>query len=286
MFDRITKKTAFYAAGGAIGAAVLEFVMELTPLRTLTGEVHVALWFGVTALGLSIGLITAQHVYFKRMPRRATLPKPLAIGLICGAIAGGVAQFIFSVAQNMGFALPVIRVIQALCWGLAGLGVGLGVSFFVPNYPRGRALLAGFAGGAIGGAAFLLLGAFDILPEDAARVIGVAILGAAIGLTISAVEEILREAWLTVIWAKNETTSISLGEKPVILGSAPEAIVHLPSDKFPPVTAILTVRNGRVTMDNKLNHQTVDLPNGSKINFGKISILINTRKSGADRKKS
>lgn len=291
MFDRMTRKTAFYAVGGGVGAGLLEAVTEFLSLigrggGGISSVLHVALWMGLIALGLSIGLLVAQNVYLRRTPSVAAVFKPVAVGFLSGAIAGGAAQFVFGMAQAFDLALSVKLAIQAFCWGLAGLGVGLGVSFFVPNYPAGRALLAGFVGGAAGGAAFVLINLFSVFPEGAARVAGVGILGLSIGLTLSAVEEMLRAAWLTVIWAKNETTSVALGEKPVILGSAPEATVRLPRSKFPPITAILAVRDNRVMMENRLNNQTVALPNGSKINIGKISIVIHIRKSRADRKEN
>ena len=141
--------------------------------------------------------------------------------------------------------------------------------------------MAGFSGGAAGGAAFVLLYLAG-LPEAPARVIGLAILGAAIGLALSAVEEMLREAWLPVVWGKTETSSVSLGQNTVVLGGASAADVHLPRSKFPPVTAILTVENGQVMLDNKLNNQKIALPNGSKINIGRITIVVHTRR--ADRK--
>jgi hypothetical protein len=246
---------------------------------------NTALWFGLIAFGICAGLLAAQSVYLKRTPSVTSLIKPIALGVLTGVIAGGLAQVIFGVISQQNIATEIILIFQALCWGLAGLGVGFGASIFVPNYPTKRALLAGFLGGAIGGAVFILLGVFDIFSESAARVIGIAILGAAIGLTISAVEEILREAWLTVILGKNETTSVSLGQRPVTLGSASEADVHLPRSKFPPVTAILTIENAKVMMDNKLNNQKIALPNGSKINIGKITIVVNVRKGGIDKKR-
>jgi Ca-activated chloride channel family protein len=291
MFDRITRKTAFYAVGGGVGAAIAEIITE--PLSLNANEpatfieliAHTALWMGIIALGISIGLALAQNFSLKRAPRADALAKAAAIGLISGAIAGAIAQFIFGFASAMlrsEGAIGILLFIQALCWGLAGLGVGLGVSFYVPNYPTKRAILAGFLGGAIGGAAFILLNLIGI-PEAFARVVGIAILGATIGLTISAVEEMLREAWLTIIWGKNETSSVSLGQKPVVLGGASEADIHLPRNKFPPVTAVVTIENGKVMLDNKLNNQKIALPNGSKINIGKITIVVNTRKSVAGR---
>jgi Ca-activated chloride channel family protein len=289
MFDRLTKKTGFYAMGAAAGAAIAEMLTEW--ISAYPGEAqnaarmiaHTALWMGSIALGLSLALLIAQNLYLKRAPGAEAVVKTAAIGLASGAVAGGLAQILYGgLVDTLPFAAA--RVFQAFCWGLAGLGVGWGVSLFVPNYPARRAILAGFSGGVAGGAAFVLLYLLG-LPEAPARVIGLALLGAAIGLTLSAVEEILREAWLTVIWGRNETSSVSLGQNPVVLGSASEADVHLPRAKFPPVTAILTVENAQVMLDNRLNDQKIALPNGSKINIGRIAIVVHTRKSAADRER-
>jgi Ca-activated chloride channel family protein len=272
--------------GGAAGAAIAEILADWIFPDTGSARnaaqliVHTAVWMGGIALGLSLALLIAQNLYLRRAPGVEAIVRTIVIGLASGALAGGLAQILYGAGVD---ALPfaAARVFQAFCWGLAGLGVGWGVSLFVPNYPARRALLAGFSGGAAGGAAFVLLYLAGF-PEALARVIGLAILGAAIGLTLSAVEEMLREAWLTVIWGKNETSSVSLGQNPVVLGAASEADVHLPRNKYPPVTAILTVENGQVMLDNKLNHQKIALPNGSKINMGRITIVVHTRT--ADRK--
>jgi hypothetical protein len=293
MLNRLTKKTGFYAIGGGIAAAIAEGITEFTRLNVMDEAArsawqlitNTALWMGVCALGISIGLLAAQNIYLKKIPGAKTLIKPLVIGLVSGAIAGGIAQLLYGsfVKELEEISYLGARAFQASCWGLAGLGTGLGVSFFVPNYPAGRAILAGFLGGALGGAAFLSLASSGILQPEAARVVGLFLLGAAVGLAISAAEEILREAWLTVIWGKNETSSLSLGKKPVVLGSAREADLHLSSKKFPPITAILSVENNRVMLDNKLNQQKTTLPNGSKITIGPITIVINTRKDNSKK---
>jgi Ca-activated chloride channel family protein len=289
MFDRITRKTAIFAAGAAIGAAVGTIASEGLGLddgqATTFVEliVETVIWFGLIGLGMALGLLIAQNIYLKKMPDAVSLIKPLIVGALSGAIAGGLAQVIYGYLYAQGFDMVATEFFRVICWGLAGLGAGWGVSFFVPNYPAKRALLAGFAGGAIGGMAFILLGIVG-LPGALMRAVGIAVLGAAIGLTLSAVEEMLREAWLTVIWGKNETSSVALGAKPVTLGSASTADIYLPRKTFPPLTAILTVENGKVFFDNKLNNQKVALPNGSKINLGKISIVVNVRRGGADKK--
>jgi Ca-activated chloride channel family protein len=127
-----------------------------------------------------------------------------------------------------------------------------------------------------GGAAFRFSN--NYLPEIASRLLGVAIVGLFIGLMISYIEELLREAWLTIVWGKNETTSISLGARPILLGSSPDADIYLPKEKnYPAITAIIMIKNSKVVIENKINHQSTELRNGSKISLGTIEVIVRTK---------
>ena len=107
--------------------------------------------------------------------------------------------------------------------------------------------------------------------------VGAAILGLTIGLVVALVERLAREAALIVHWHENERTVINLGANPVILGSSPEAHLYLPKHKgFPPITAIVTFRDGRVQMENKLSNSTHTLAGGNKLQIGDLWIEIQT----------
>ena len=137
-------------------------------------------------------------------------------------------------------------------------------------------MIAGFLGGIFGGAAFRF--SFGFIPEMFSRFIGVAIIGLFIGLMISIFEELLREAWLTIEYGNNERTYISLGEKPIVIGSSPKADIYLPKEKnYPPVTAIIKVEKSKVIIENKIDNKRTELRNGSKIGLGYIEIIVNTR---------
>ncbi|MDR2211248.1 MAG: hypothetical protein LBO65_07295, partial [Spirochaetaceae bacterium] len=89
---------------------------------------------------------------------------------------------------------------------------------------------------------------------------------------------ILREAWITVVWARNETTNVSLGAKPLVLGSSPEADIYLRRDKFPPVAAVVKIENARVVVDNKLTGQCTEPADGGEITLGAIKIIVHVKK--------
>jgi Ca-activated chloride channel family protein len=167
----------------------------------------------------------------------------------------------------------VQQIIRALCWGILGVGLGAGVSLFVPNFPKKRAMLAGFIGGTIGGYICNFVGA---LP-------GAFILGLFIGLTISILEEAMREAWLTVVWGPKEARNISLGERPVIFGTAPEADIYVPDpDKsHNPIRAIFKLENNRVVIEDPSSGRRSEPENGKQINMGKMSIIVNMKKDNA-----
>lgn len=137
-------------------------------------------------------------------------------------------------------------------------------------------MTAGLLGGIIGGAFFRF--SFGLIPEILSRFIGVGIVGFFIGLMISIFEEILREAWLTIDYGNNEKINISLGKKPLILGSSSSADIYLPKDKnYPAITAEVVFDKSKVIINNKINNQVTELRNGSKIGFGTILIIVNTR---------
>ena len=90
-------------------------------------------------------------------------------------------------------------------------------------------------------------------------------------------ERLAREAALIVHWHENERTVINLGATPVILGSSPEAHLYLPKHKgFPAITAVVTFRDGRVQMENKLSNSTHALAHGNKLQIGELWIEIQT----------
>jgi hypothetical protein len=277
----LSKKTLVFGIAGGLGAAVGELlsepvhiIPEKLPSSFMGLVLGVAIWAALVSLGVSIGLLIAQSVYLKKRPRSESFVKTMILGILSGALAGAAAQVIFAFTYNISTAAEIIS--RVICWGLMACGVGFGVSLFIPNYPRKRAMLAGILGGVIGGAIFRAT--FGLLPEVTGRIFGVAILGVFIGLTISIVEEILREAWITVVWARNETTNVSLGNKPLVLGSSPEADVYLRRDKFPPVAVIVKIENSRVVVDNKLTGQYTEQADGSEVNLGIMRIIIHVKK--------
>jgi hypothetical protein len=275
--NSLSKKTLVFGLAGGLGAAIGSLLTEpfqQPAVSFIEAILHVALWAVFISLGVSVGLLLAQSIYLKKPPRSKSLVKTVILGIVSGTLAGAAAEVIFFFTADISTAVEIIS--RVICWGLIACGVGFCASLFVPNYPRPRAMLAGFLGGAAGGAIFRAT--FDLLPAVAGRIVGTAVSGLFIGLAISIVEEILREAWITVVWARNETTNVSLGAKPLVLGSSPEADVYLRRDKFPPVAAIVKIENSRVVVDDKLTGRSAEQADGSEVSLGTIRIIIHVKK--------
>jgi Ca-activated chloride channel family protein len=267
-------------AAGAVGALIGELICEIfMDMGRGTGTflnalIHVSIWTGIISLSIALGLIVAQNIYFKKAPFSISMIKAGIRGVLTGAFVGGMAQILFSFTSNISELIEISS--RIFCWGIFGMGSGWGISLFVPNYPRRSAMIAGFIGGAIGGSFFRFT--FSLFPGNVGRLIGVAVLGLFIGLMIAYIEELVREAWLTIIWSKKEKVIISLGSKPIVLGSSSEADVYLPKERnYPPVTAIIKLENSRITIENKINNQITELRNGSKLFIGSIEVVVNSK---------
>jgi len=265
----ISAKTIIFGIAGALGGGLGGFVSGFVLGNEMYGEplkliMLIAAWAAFIGLGISIGLLLAQSIYLKKKPVFETLIKSAIIGILLGAIAGGFAQFIYNYTQFISDIVSTVS--RVICWGIMGWGVGWGVSTFVPNFPKSRAMGAGFLGGLIGGVMNHFIGSN----------LGVMALGFFIGLTISFIEEALRTAWLTVIWGKNETKTVTLGQKPILFGSSSEADIYISKDL--PVRASVQIENAKVVMYDKASSQRRELQNGDRVDLGKISFVVNTKK--------
>jgi len=276
----MSRKTVFFALAGAVGAFVAELITECflnADTRADYWELvfHTSAWMGIIALGIVAAILGAQSFYLKKPPLAALVVKALCLGVLSGAVAGGLAQAIFAYTSKVSTTVEIVS--RIFCWGLAGAGVGFGTSCFVPNYPLKRALPAGLVGGLLGG--ILFRSTFGVLPEEFARVVSIAILGLCIGATISLIEEIFREAWITVDWGHNETVNVSLGATPVVLGASPEASVRLSPQSYPPVALIVSIegQGKKIMADNKLTGQRVELPNEGLVDLGRVKVIAHKR---------
>lgn len=133
-------------------------------------------------------------------------------------------------STNLGM-LDFLRevVARAFGWSLLGIGIGAGASLSTLNAKRiARGVLGGFVGGFLGGlvfdivaisaAPFQLHGTTCFESGGPSRIIGFTAIATATGLMVGIVEELLKEAWVRVLIARNEGRDFTLLRPINILG--------------------------------------------------------------------
>ncbi len=200
------------------------------------------------------------------------------LGAIGGAFSGSLIQVMYSVGFMVGIkhGTALQFVFQCFAWGLVGGTVGGILGGTVPNLKRWRAIGSGLVGGSIGCAGFLTIA--SMLPQVIGRLLGVGVMGAAIGLSIVVAEKLAREASLEVIWAPNEITTVNLGDRSVFIGGGSEDDVFIRG--FPARHAGITLRQGRVEYAEAASGRQATLKDGSRLEIGKLTLVVHTDAKG------
>ena len=259
----------FGFAGGCVGSLLSELVTEGKTHSFFVTLVRMAGWGAIFAAVITLALVWAGEKY----NRRPKFPKDKAwsalwSGALAGCIGSGVAQAVYSLHLASTFWTHII--FQSGCWGIAGMLIGWRLSRFIINMPKMKAIIGGLLGGFIGGMAFLLSSSY--LPEVLGRMLGLGILGAALGLIIVMAEKFMRSASLDVLWAPNEMTTVTLGEMPVSIGGGDD---HIYVDGLPQNAVRIVIKNGAIICTKAGSGQEVELKDGSQINIGTIKIKVN-----------
>lgn len=253
--------------GGAAGALTAELLPEWHISSTLLRIGWVAVWGAVFAAGILLGLTWALDLYSgRKRPSFAKMRSAVLSGLLAGAIASGVAQAVFSVHRFPGVGQFLF---QSGCWGLAGALLGWRMARAIPNLAPARGTIAGLIGGWVGGMGFLLVA--GLLVESFARMLGVGIMGCALGLAIVIVEAISREASLEVIWAPKEITSLSLGPRPITIGGGDD---HVYVSGLPQRAATVVLEEGRIYYTDTATGKRTEFRDGSRIKIGRVEMVV------------
>ena len=263
---------SFGFVGGVCGALLAELIPEIFGTSAIGLIFHTGFWSaGFTAV-LTLGLFSAGEIYNRRRwISSATLRKALPAGAIAGAIAGTVAQAVYSIQMESEIAKELI--FKPACWGLMGSLVGWRLSSAIPNLGVGRGVAAGAIGGFCGGLAFIFATAF--LPVMLGRMVGVGLLGAALGLAIVTVEALFREAYLEIIWAPKEITYVTLGMTPVFIGGGDD---HVRVVGLPQNAASVVLNHGKIQYTDKVTGKRVELKDGNKLEIGRITIVVKAKR--------
>jgi hypothetical protein len=272
-----SNKTALFAVLGFGGGALGVLPAELFPRMNLAGLyagqiIYIAAWTAIASGVLTLALCFAGEFYLRKteIAGRVIL-KSLVSGALAGALAGGIAQAIYGTRDEAEFWRECL--LRPACWGLMGALLGWRISTVLPNLGAGRAMAGGAAGGVFGAIAFLLIGI--LLPQFLGRMAGFGALGAALGLSLAAADALFRQAILEVHWARNETTSLPLGPRPVYIGGGDD---HVPIAGLPEHAASVVLENGRIRYTESATGRKTDLKDGSRIQIGRVELVIHAKK--------
>lgn len=280
-YKKALKFGAWGASGGSIGSLISEPILfwldsSVSP-SFIAMIIHVGILFGIVGACISVTLLIGYSCYLKHGLRiRQCAKHGIVPGFLAGFVAGLIAQVTYT---TMG---PT-EVLRVFCWGIAGGLLGFRLSFRIPNLGRWRGLAGGTVGGVSGGCLFILF--TFLLGEIAGRLLGLAAIGFFIGLMIVLVEAVFRKAWLLVQWTPTEQKTISLGTRPVVLGSSDEADIYLRKDQgYPPITAKIYIEGKKIIMQfdeemQKLKSMKIlkhELANGERRKLGDVLFEVKT----------
>ena len=282
------------ALGGAAGSVLAEFApgagrgASVGALIVTTG-----IWSAIATSVLCAALFAAGEWHQRRELRPRQLSQILLFGAAAGFLSGAVAQSTYSI--RFGTAEFHDTVVRIGCWGLMGAMLGALLTKPIPNLGFWRGSLGGLLGGGLGGYGFILLSkalgftarqlataqattaaqAVAGIADVAARLLGLTVLGLALGLAMIVVEKLFREASLEVIWAPGETTNFNLGAQAVTIGGGED---HVFVRGLPPRFASIVFANGVIEYVETASGARTPLKNGSRLEIGKLNLVIHAAK--------
>ncbi|NLN75496.1 MAG: FHA domain-containing protein [Armatimonadetes bacterium] len=214
----------------------------------------------------------------------------LGIGMGGGFLGGVFGQIVYGALLQSGEpGLGTYMVARTIGWSVVGVFVGLGQGVGRGSGKRvTNGLLGGLAGGFIAGILFdpiSVLFATGLL----SRLFGITILGAAAGLAVGLVEEMRKQAWLSIVKGPLAGKQFILYEQRTRIGSSPKCEISLVKDPqvMPEHIAIdnhgssfsLSALMGQALVDGRPVHQT-RLQAGNMITLGSTSLLFEEKAIG------
>ncbi|MCO6437292.1 MAG: FHA domain-containing protein [Phycisphaerae bacterium] len=215
-------------------AATQEWVLEEFKTKTrINIYVETMIWFGLIGAAVGAALSSVEYVVGRAYSAAKSAGLiGLGVGFIGGALAGGVAQFLYSSLTSLNDeGSQTIQILaRSAGWGLAGMVLGAGQGIAMRSGKKVRnGLIGGLLGGLIGGALFDPI-ANSLQSGWASRMLALCVIGAATGVLIGIVESVLKDAWLLVTGGPLTGKQFVIYKNPTVFGSAPKADIYLFKD--------------------------------------------------------
>ena len=233
------------AVGGFLAWAIQEpFISDHSARGNLLAALAAMAGFGGVLggfIGLALGSVEGVVSWVWEKAWRGGL-----LGLLIGGVGGGLGGLLGQVIYGvMGGGDPrrnvVLQIgIRAFAWAVVGLFVGLGQGVMMRASRKiVNGLIGGAIGGFVGGFLFDPLGrlaktiayiAGITIGGEISRMVGMTVMGACAGIAIGLVEEIRKEAWLTIMAGPLKGKQFIIYRSPTIIGSSPKADISLIKD--------------------------------------------------------
>ena len=291
------KAWCYLGLAGLIGAVLAWAICEPRFMDggTPTWANHII--FPLMLVLICAGFGVAESVV-ERSPRKAALRGlvSLGVGAVLGFVFYFIANLIFTIgisilAQSGGFSVrsPGLWITRGIAW--MGFGVGGGVVYGIVGQ-SGKKCLYGIAGGVLGAGLGGLL--FDPIAlaaggAGASRAIGMALFGAATGISMGLVESALKDRWLYVAAGPLAGKQFILYKPVTTIGSDQSCDIYLFKD--PAVRgqhAVIELRGSRalvrtagpVQIQGRLVKEAM-LESGNSMQIGRYAFLYRDRERAA-----
>jgi Ca-activated chloride channel family protein len=229
------------------------------------------LWVGLVCFGIGVAVETSQQWLLGGSLRPLPVLRTMAISLGLGFAAGVIAQALYTYA--LGGMKDLGELPRIVSWAFVGAGLGLSISLAIPNLKVVRSVSLGALGGLVAVGGFLLVSMSGA--DMASRLMGASFLGLFIALAVTIAEAVAREAYLIVHWAKNETSTVNLGFRPVMIGTSLDATVRLPvKSGYPAEIASFQLKDGKAVLTNHMSKTTHILKDGNKLTLGTVIVEV------------
>ena len=271
LFKEVAVAVADSSVLRATGAPGAKVDVALIRKNFWPDAMQAGLWVGLVCFGIGVAIETFQQVLLGASLRPLPVLRTMAISLGLGFAAGVIAQALYAYA--LGEAKDVGALPRVVSWALVGAGLGLSISLAIPNLNVFRSVLFGALGGLVAVGGFLLVAASG--SEMASRLMGASFLGLFIALAVTIAEAVAREAYLVVHWAKNESTTVNLGTRPVMIGTSRDSTVRMSAKSgYPAQIASFELKDGKALLTNHMSRTTHVLKDGNKLTLGTVVIEV------------
>lgn len=223
---------------------------------SLGGSYLILLLFPMTAALIAFALLFAEGLTtrnYLRMIERSLLGSflaalfaglafiPAAVFMMIGKAVMNAEvrhhsdELMVTAREISGTSFVLFLICRSMAWACIGAATGLGMNLVRSTKTQLRnSTVGGALGGAFGGIFFDPIDRWiKVSPfagSEMSRLVGLLMVGAAIGLFVALVERLAREAWLRVRTGPLAGKSFILYKTPTIIGNAPASDVYLYKD--------------------------------------------------------